>query len=145
MIPPIDSTTGYLPPGIHEADWREVASRFGGNEVRDTLLQGLLEACQNLAAAGCAMLLLDGSFVTAKLEPGDYDGVWETHGVNENLLDPVFLDDETGFASVRDKYLGDLFPAWDLAQPGMLFHDFFQTDRDGVRKGVVLLNLRTLP
>lgn len=145
MIPPIDPETGYLPPGVHNADWNEMAERFGGNDVREGLLHNLLMACHNLAAAGCTELLLDGSFVTAKPEPGDYDGVWETYGVDESLLDPVFLDDETAFASVREKYMGDLFPASDVAEPGLPFHDFFQTDRDGVRKGVVLLNLRSLP
>lgn len=135
-----------MPPGAHEANWNEVAVRFGGNHVvREALMRKLLEACLNLAQAGCAELLLDGSFVTAKPEPGDYDGTWETHGVDVNLLDPVFLDSETGFAAVREKYLGDLFPASGVARPGEPFCDFFQTDRDGTRKGVVLLNLRSLP
>ena len=145
MMPPTDHQTGYLPPGVHDADWDEVARRFGGNHVRDALLAGLLEACRNLAEAGCTELLLDGSFVTAKSEPGDYDGTWETRGVSEKRLDPVFLGDEKGFAAVRAKYLGDLFPASGAVQPGVPFRDFFQTDRDGVEKGVVLLNLRTLP
>ena len=147
MIPQTDSKTGYLPQGVHEADWDEVAGRFGGNDVRDVLVRHLFKACLNLAQAGCTKLLLDGSFVTAKSEPGDYDGTWETDGVDENRLDPVLLgEDATGFAKVRAKYLGDLYPAHVLAELGEVpFRDFFQTDRDGVVKGVVLLNLRSLP
>ena len=49
---------------------------------RARLMGGLLTACQNLAAAGCTELLLDGSFVTTKPLPGDYDGAWETAGVD---------------------------------------------------------------
>ena len=108
-------------------------------------MNGLLAACRNLAEAGCKELLLDGSFVTAKTMPGDYDGAWETAGVDVERLDPVFLNAANGFAAVRAKYLGDLFPASGVAEPGVLFRDFFQTDRDGVEKGVVLLDLGSLP
>lgn len=144
MIPPTDSQTGYLPPGVHEALWDEVAGRFGGNSRRAWLMDGLLAACRDLSAAGCRELLLDGSFVTAKAMPGDYDATWETTGVDVEILDPVFLDATNGFAAARARYLGDLFPTSDVAKPGVPFLDFFQTDRDGVEKGVVLVDLRSL-
>ena len=145
MIPRTDSKRGYLPPGVHEAGWGDVDNSFGGNSHRAWLMQGLLAACRDLAGAGCKELLLDGSFVTAKTMPGDYDGAWETAGVDVERLDPVFLDASNGFAAVRAKYLGDLFPASGVAEPGVLFRDFFQTDRDGVEKGVVLVDLGSLP
>ncbi len=146
MIRPMGQETGYLPQGVHETDWDEMARRSGGNDVRDALLHGLLEACQNLAEAGCTELMLDGSLVTEKPEPRDYDGTWETHGVNEDLLDALLLGEcETGFAAVRVKYLGDLYPASVVAEPGVSFRDFFQTDREGIKNGIVLLNLRSLP
>lgn len=104
-------------------------------------MERLLAACRKLAEAGCTELLLDGSFVTAKTMPGDYDGTWETAGVDVDRLDPVFLDAE----AVRARYSGDLFPASGVAELGVLFRDFFQTDRDGVAKGVVLVDLRSLP
>ena len=31
-----------------------------------------------------------------------------------------------------------------VAAPGVLFRDFFRTDRDGVEKGIVLVGLRSL-
>ena len=145
MIPRTDPRTGYLPPGIHDAVWSEVDRYFGGNSHRARLMEGLLAACRNLVGAGCGELLLDGSFVTAKTMPGDYDGVWETAGVDAQRLDPVFLDSANGFAAVRAKYLGDLFPASGVATPDVVFRDFFRTDRDGVEKGVVLVDLRSLP
>ena len=74
MIPQLNPASGYLPPGVHHADWCEVAGRFAGNSHRGRLTDGLLAACLNLAGAGCGELLLDGSFVTAKELPGDYDG-----------------------------------------------------------------------
>ncbi len=145
MIPLTNPDTGYLPPGIHPADWDELVNRFGGNMRRAWLLEGLLAACRNLAGAGCKEVLLGGSFVTEKVMPGDYDGVWETQGVDPNRLDPVILDSTGRFAAVRTRYRGDLFPASLEAEPGMNFRDFFQTDRDDNPKGVVLLNLGSLP
>ena len=107
-------------------------------------MEGLSAASRNLAVAGCRALLLDGSFVTAKPVPGDYDGAWETEGVDPGLLDPVLLDFRNGLAAMKAKYFGELFPASAVAEPGVLFRDFFQTDRDGVEKGVVLVDLGSL-
>ena len=140
-----DPETGYLPPGVHRAGWPDVAGRFSGNSHRARLMEGLLAACRNLAAAGCATLLLNGSFVTAKALPGDYDAAWETAGVNPDRLDPVLLDMAHPRAAMKAKYLGDLFPASARAAPGLLFRDFFMTDRNGVEKGVVLIDLGSLP
>ena len=73
MIPDFDPKTGYLPPGVHDASWKEVAERFAANPYRQRLVAGLLAALRNLAAAGCKRALLDGSFVTAKETPSDFD------------------------------------------------------------------------
>ena len=53
MIPPFEDTPGeegrfQLPPGIHVANWQEVAARFGGNPRRRAILDGLLRALQAL-------------------------------------------------------------------------------------------------
>ena len=145
MIPQYEPTTGYLPPGIHDAGWREVVACFAGNRQRARLMDGLSAATRNLAAARCRALLLDVSFVTAKPVPGDYDGAWETEGVDPGRLDPVLLDFRDGRAAMKAKYFGDLFPASAEAEPGVLFRDFFQTDRDGVTKGIVLVDLGSFP
>lgn len=145
MIPGADSTTGYLPPGVHDAPWSEVAPRFSKNGHRTRLLQGLLAALTNLAGAGCRSLLLDGSFVTEKELPQDYDGAWDPVSVDPDRLDPVLLDFSNGRAAMKSKYMGELFPATSVAAPGVLFRDFFLKDRNGVPKGVVLIDLGSLP
>ena len=53
MIPPFDPATGALPPGIHEASWAEIVSRFGYNPDRQRLLVGLRFALAGLGFAGC--------------------------------------------------------------------------------------------
>ncbi len=140
-----DPNTGYLLPGDHAAEWCDVQIHFAENSHRTRLLGGLLAAYRNLAAAGCGELLLNGSFVTEKPLPGDYDGAWETAGVDPDRLDPVLLDFSNRRAAMKAKYLGDLFPASALAAPGVLYRDFFKTDRNGVEKGVVLIDLESLP
>ena len=145
MIPDLDSQTGYLPIGVHDALWAEIAPRFAGNGHRGRLVTGLLEALQNLKSAGCGSVLLDGSFVSQKLLPEDYDGAWDPRGVDPDLIDPVLLDYSNKRAAMKAKYGGELFAATDEAAPGILYRDFFQRDRNGVPKGVVQIDLGSLP
>jgi hypothetical protein len=74
-LPPFETTTGRLPPGEHTVTWEEVVDRFGWNRRRRQLLDGLAEALALLADAGCTRVWINGSFVTAKEEPGDFDVV----------------------------------------------------------------------
>ena len=108
-------------------------------------MESFLSACRNLAAAGCKELLLDGSFVTEKALPGGYDAAWETTGVDPDRLDPVLLDMKHPRLAMKATHLGDLFPASAHAAPGVLFRDFFMTDRNGVEKGIVLVDPGSLP
>jgi hypothetical protein len=59
------------------------------------------------------------------------------------LLDPVFLNFSDAWRAQKRKYFGEFLPA-QLSEgaSGRLFLEFFQTDRDGVRKGVVGLNVQ---
>ena len=102
---------GNLPSGIHWAKWEEFETRFGTNPHRRKLLKGLKAAITALRKAGCRIIYIDGSFVTAKELPNDFDGCWSIEGVNADLLDPVFLDFSDGRAAQKAKYQGELFPA----------------------------------
>lgn len=109
-------------------------------------LQGMKEALDNLRAAGCKRVYIDGSFVTSKEFPNDYDGCWEEHGVNPLLLDGTFLDFSNKRAAQKVRYSGELFPAsmaGDIS--GRRFREFFQQDRDGSSKGIVSIDLGVLP
>ena len=142
MLPDFDPTTGNLPPGEHVASWDEIATRFGTTARRQQLLAGLHAAVAALKSAGCRRMYLDGSFVTAKPEPNDYDGCWEIDGVDFDVLDPVLLTFDCGRATQKAKYLGELFLADTQADPhGTLFREFFQSDRDGNPKGIVVIDL----
>ncbi|WP_454872087.1 DUF6932 family protein [Paraburkholderia xenovorans] len=141
MMPPLDATTGLLPPGIHNAAWPEFVQYFGTNKHRSCLIQLLLLLLGNLASAGCTKVYVDGSFVTSKLLPSDYDLCWDPSGVAPNLIDPVLLDFSNGRSAMKLKYGGDIFAAsWAEGQSGKTFLDFFQIDKaTGNPKGIVML------
>jgi len=131
-----------LPVGEHVATWDEVLERFGWNEKRRGLLDGLSEALDLLASAGCQRVWINGSFVTAKDEPVDVDVCWDTEGVDLDRIDPIFLDVSRGRAAQKALFGCEFLPNVIEASSGLVFADFFQNERDGSRKGIVILNLR---
>jgi hypothetical protein len=138
--------SGKLPQGVHEASWGEFVARFGNTEHRYRLLQGLKEALQSLRAAGCKRVYVDGSFVTAKEVPNDWDGCWDTDGVDLRALDPILRQFANKRAAQKSKYLGEFFPAnMTKGGAGKMFLEFFQTDKEtGDAKGIVALDLERL-
>jgi hypothetical protein len=105
---------GILPPGIHKADLREVAKRFACNDRRIWLFEGILAVAEALRAAGCKTMYLDGSFVTGKEHPDDFDGCWDPVEVIGTLLDPVLLDFSNKRVAQKLKYRGEMFKAVSL-------------------------------
>ncbi|WP_323981935.1 DUF6932 family protein [Aeromonas media] len=143
MIPNFNDQ-GNLPEGIHDATWQEFTQRFGYNPKRLWLLDGLLLLIQNLKAAGCEMIYIDGSFVTEKVVPGDYDMAWSINNVDPTKLDSCLLYGQPSDRSViANKYRGDVFPAeFPEGASGKLFLDFFQTDKNtGDKKGIVAIRI----
>jgi hypothetical protein len=142
-IPDFDQD-GLLPAGVHEATWEEVRARFGHTAHRRRLLAGLEKALAALHTAGCERVLLDGSFVTDKERPEDFDACWEEAGVDLAKIDPTLLDFTNKRARQKARFRGELFPASAPANPaGSPFEMFFRTDRaTGREKGIVSIDLK---
>ncbi len=138
---------GNLPPGIHHATWSEIVTRYATSVRRRELLDGLLDALRSLKAAGCGVAYLDGSFVTAKEHPGDFDVCWEPARVVLDRLDPELQDFSDRCAAQKARYGGEFYPADWAAEPGgMCFRDYFQRDAINRRpKGIIAINLTGLP
>jgi len=67
-------------------------------------------------------------------------------GVDFDLIDERLLTFDRGRARQKAAFMGELFIADGRADPqGTLFRDFFQTDREGHRKGIVVVELKELP
>ncbi len=128
-----------LPPGIHTTEWGELTMRYGTTPKRIRQLGGMKKALDHLFILGCPQIWLNGSFVTGKPEPKDYEIVWDPRFVDPEPLDPVFLDFSMGTELQVAKYLGEFFPSTYIeAQTGKPFVEFFQIDKyTGVRKGII--------
>src|SRR5205823_7367788 len=107
MIPRF-TPMGTLPPGIHEATWQELVKRFGGTQRRKWLLEGLDLAIEDLRAAGCGRIYVDGSFVTNVDEPGDFDGCFEVANVNWSSLHPALQQQKPPRFLQKLRYHGEL-------------------------------------
>jgi len=146
MVPSLINITGspwgVLPHGIHWATLDETRELFAVNQHRRKLFEGLLAAASSLKLAGCKCIYLDGSFVTGKPKPEDYDGCWEPNNVNPTLLDPVFLDFSNGRRNQKIKYLGEMFPSGIEKNSGKPFIEFFQIEKfTGEAKGILAIDL----
>jgi len=143
-LPPFESTTGRLPPGEHVATWEEVVDRFGWNRRRRQLLDGLAEALALLADDGCTRVWINGSFVTAKDEPGDFDVVWDPTDVDLDRLDAIFFDFTDGRRAQKERFGGELLPNVVERRSGLVFAEFFQNERDTGFKGIVVIDPRRI-
>ena len=145
MIPAFE-TTGLLPHGIYWTSWYDLSSRFGSNSHRARLLSGLKRGLEALSIAGCQTVYVNGSFVTSKVIPNDYDACWDVTGVNVAQLDTVFLDFKNFRASQKAKYFGEFFPAQfkaEASSPFRTYLNFFQCDKNtGGSKGIIGLALK---
>jgi hypothetical protein len=145
MIPDlveIGASWKVLPPGIHDATLEEVGQRFAGDERRRALFQGLQDACRALAVAGCRVLFLDGSYVTEKPRPGDYDVCWDPTNVGLEKLDPVLLDFSANRQNQKLKFGGEFFPSSAKADGSRFFTEYFRRDKEtGREKGIIRLLL----
>ncbi|NEP81328.1 MAG: hypothetical protein F6K39_26080 [Okeania sp. SIO3B3] len=141
---PLFNKDGNLPPGVHWATWAEFVERFGITPHRQRLIKGLKSAIDVLSKAGCQTIYIDGSFITKKEVPGDFDACWDTTGVGFDFLyesDPVLLTFDNKREAQKIKYLGELFPASWIADGVNTFLEFFQIDRNGNPKGIIAIDL----
>ena len=112
---------------IHPVTWEEILDRFGTNYYRKQILRELKSALYNFKSSGCMKVFLDGSFITAKLRPGDFDGCWDPKGVDVKQLDPVLQDLSNDCKAQKIKYSGEFFPITNSPENIL---NFFQYDKD---------------
>ncbi len=143
MIPEFDSN-GNLPPGVHFCTWEEFVERFGTTELRLRLMQGLKMAMEQLWKAGCRTIYINGSFVTSKEDPGDFDACYDDETVDIDYLRtyaPKLLNhyDRTG---QKAKYKGEIFPSnQPVGDYNLNSFEFFQRDRLRNKKGIIAIDL----
>ncbi|MDJ0617135.1 MAG: hypothetical protein QNJ63_10380 [Calothrix sp. MO_192.B10] len=143
MIPEFDEN-GNLPPGVHFCEWEEFTERFGTTERRLYLIQGLRMAMEQLKAAGCRTIYINGSFVTIKSNPRDFDACWDSEEVDINYLriNAPRLLNRFDTQAQKSQYKGELFCSDDpVGDNGLNSFEFFQHDREQNRKGIIAIDL----
>ncbi len=143
MIPE-PNANGELPPGVHPATMNEIKQRYATNPTRRAQYEGLTEACAGLAAARCPTLWLNGSFITTKDEPGDYDAAFDPDGIDWHHLGlhhPELMDFDHPRTTQKRRYQGEILPRY-AGVADMV--DFFQHNRDGQPKGIIAIDLTQL-
>ena len=141
MSIPALKSNGELPEGEHCASLDEVERVYGSStDRRKLMMRGLRDAVSNFVSSNVETLWIDGSFVTDKEEPNDIDGCWEyTDSVDTTILDTVFLGPRV---EMKKKYGLDFFMAnITEAGSGLPFPNFFQVNRDGDPKGIIVVRL----
>ncbi|OME60889.1 hypothetical protein BSK59_05580 [Paenibacillus odorifer] len=148
MTIPDFNENGTLPSGMFSVSWEEFEARFGINHRRKQLINGLKRAVSEFRSAGGKTLYLDGSFVTNKKNPDDFDACYSPNELNPDKLDPTLLDcTKAGRQKQKVKYEGEFFPGTIPADMvGTRYIDFFQKDkRTGLPKGIIILNIEVEP
>lgn len=146
MIPTAINIGGewdVLPPGIHDASMGEIEHRFASTPHRKSLFEGFKQGVHALQLAGCKTIYLDGSFITTKTVPGDFDVCWDPIGVDGHKIDPVLLDFSNKRQNQKNKYGGEFFPSSAKADGIRTFLEYFQIDKStGSLKGIIRLQLK---
>jgi hypothetical protein len=137
---------GDLIPGVFNITIEDFKNEYGYSKYRMELISGLEKACTDLKDCGCQRIFIDGSFVTKKATPGDYDACWDHHGMDlVKLKDQyaLFFDFTNARANQKAYYKGEFFPAFAPAQliPLVNYINFFQRDREDNLKGIVELSI----
>lgn len=135
---------GWLPTGHHAGGWEEIVARFGGRpgSRRGLLTAKLSQLRDSLHAAGVpGTILLDGSYISEKPEPGDFDIL---------LVGPADIqvrkDAEPNLATLLDANAAEergyslFFIPADSPARAML-STLWDFSKEGVAKGVVELAL----
>ena len=130
-----------LRPGIHDSTLAAIEARFATTDHRQKLFSGFQDGTTCLFDAGCKNIYLDGSFVTEKQFPGDFDACWDPTGVDLQKLNPVLLDFKDMRKRQKERFLGEFFPTSSYADNTTIFLDFFQIDKyTGNSKGVICIH-----
>jgi hypothetical protein len=129
MIPEFNDH-GYLPAGIHLASFDEVLLRFGqGSEQRRAQAESLKWLLPVCARAGITRVLINGSFVTDRLEPNDVDCVL--------LQGPAYQTDSPAASELREGLPFLEIKIVTLGDYNFFADTVFATDRDIIPKGMV--------
>lgn len=129
---------------MHWAEWSEFVELFGYNFDRERMINGLKLAMEQLKAAGCRTIYINGSFVTREPDPRDFDACYDEETVDFTYLriNAPRLFNYYDRAGQKAKYRGEIFPSKQpVGDYGLNSYEFFQRDRFQNKKGIIAIDL----
>lgn len=133
---------GDLPEGNHPASLAEVIARFGSGSVQRAAVTGRLQRIYQLAVGTNQLdrLVVFGSYVSDVNDPNDVDVILVMRNDFRSEACPIESSILFDHTRANDELKASIF--W--VRPDMLFGEplkeflaFWQTKRDGRRRGVV--------
>lgn len=126
-----------------ELSFKQLSEAFGYNAIRQKQIENLVSTCKLFKQFGCTEVYVVGSFVTAKLEPADIDVCVDITYMDEKKLfktQPEFATKQ-GLKKIHELLHVHIafFTTYDME-----IVDFFRTDRNENRRGIVHIYLNEL-
>ena len=140
MLPQFDES-GLLPPGIYNCDLEEIKQRLTYNQRRQQLFDGLQRYIDIwVGSQFLSEVYVDGSFVTAKDEPGDIDlllvPTQEALALQGTELDEMLRTYCIDRDFTKQEYGCEAFPA--LPEANLVeWLDFFGHDKINRPRGII--------
>jgi hypothetical protein len=122
--------------------WDDFHAFFSFSPRRKKLLERLKTVIDILQNVGCSAIYIDGSFVTNKVEPNDWDACYMCSLDNRKKLEQKFPLYNRKLQKLL--YSGDLFYAYDFAdEKDTAYLGYFQKikGRNPKKKGIIKINL----
>ena len=147
MIPPF-ADNGLLPAGVYTCSLDEVRDRFGSFQVTDRrskLYAGLELYLQEAKASGLVTaVILNGSFVTAEVQPNDIDVIIAMRPGHDMAVDLRPLEyNVVSRRQIKSRHRLDALVAVDGSEVYDKYVAFFQAvrGRRDVRKGLLRIEI----
>lgn len=139
---------GVLPPGVHLCTMDEIKERFARFRTSDRRARLYSQLVEYVGKAGdvsaVLALIIDGSFVTDKAEPGDIDliAIVSAALLEERSLSPQVYN-VLSKRRVKKKFDFDLFVVRDGSEELQKQVEFFSQvrGRSGAQKGLLRVDL----
>ena len=140
---------GWLPEGHYGATWDAIIEFFGGQvgSPRALVLANLLSWRDAARLAGLSgRLLINGSFVSTKLNPGDFDLIFIYDTATKERIDGDVVSRQlTSYDFCKSHFSGDIFVFWEEninRFPAFCDTSMFDRVKDtGIPKGVLEVSL----
>lgn len=140
----------WLPPGVYPVSWSDISNSFSGQigSKRHTVFSKLEKWVSDLRTLGVkGRLILDGSFISNKPDPSDFDCVLIVASETTHLLNDPQVADLVDYQRLKIRGFGDIFYFTEdaLTTGSQLLqnvHEIFARDKDtNDEKGMVELTV----